>query len=464
VQTNDYDLVVKNGRVFTNGRLTECDVAIRDGRIEGLLARNATVTAKKEINAHGLLVLPGIIDTHAHFREPGFTHKEDIESGTRAAAVGGVTMAVDMPNVRPTTNSPERFETHRKLAEQKAIVDFNHWAGPPQDLEQIKDLMDMGAMGIKVFMWKDTQRDYPHMPELGITDLGYLYDVFFACEKYGAICGVHPHTQDFMQHIEKKYFWDKGLTDPKSYAQALRFGDSVNFDIAISTLILLARSTGVRLHVLHTNTDLALKMIEWAHSEKLNVTSEMNPMHVYLKWEDVEKIGPYSLGSWTPPKHAEAIRNAWREAPFTIVLGTDHSPHTREEKEVGWENMWKAHGGAPCIEHYVPLLLGDVNAGLLPLERVVELCSEAPAKLFGFYPRKGAIQVGSDADLTIVDMNKKKIVVGTEIQSKCKWSPFDGWELHGIPVYTVVRGTIVMKDGEILVSPGFGQFVNPARR
>jgi len=459
----EFDLLVKNGKVFTNGQFTEFDILVKDGKIENIVKKGTPVKAMEEIDASGLLVLPGIIDTHAHFREPGYTHKEDIETGTKAAAVGGVTMAVDMPNVKPSINSPERFEEHRQLASQKAVVDFNHWAGPPQKREEIKDLMDLGALGIKVFMWKDTQRDYPHMPELGITDLGDLYDIFLACEKYGAICGVHPHTQDFMQHVEKKYFWDKGLTDPQSYAKALRFGDSLNYDIAISTLILLARSSGVRLHVLHTNTKLAFKMIEWATSQNLSVTSETNPMHVFLTWKDIEKIGPYALGGWVPPKDAEAIKNSWNNESYPGIIATDHSPHTREEKEVGWENMWKAHGGAPCIEHYFPLLLKEVNAGKMSLERVIKLCSEGPAKLFGFYPQKGTIQVGSDADFTIVDMNKEKTIIGSEIQTKCKWSPFDGWKLKGLPIYTIVRGTVVMKDDKIMVKPGYGKFVYPVR-
>jgi dihydroorotase-like cyclic amidohydrolase len=204
-------------------------------------------------------------------------------------------------------------------------------------------------------------------------------------------------------------------------------------------------------------------MIGWAVSEGISVTAEMNPMHVFLTWKDVEKIGPYALGSWTPPEHAEAIRAAWKEAPFTLIMATDHSPHTREEKEIGWTDMWQAQGGAPCIEHYFPLLLKDVNEGRLSLDRVVHLCSEAPAKLFGFYPQKGTIQVGSDADITIVDMSKKKTIVGSEIQTKCKWSPFDGWELHGLPVSTLVRGREVMRDGQVVVSPGYGKFVAPAR-
>ena len=318
-----FDLLLRGGKVYTGGALTDCDVAVKDGTVSALLKRGEQVDARETIDVSGLLVLPGVIDTHAHFREPGFTHKEDIETGTRAAAVGGVTMAVDMPNVRPSVNSPERFIEHRELAESKAIVDFCHWAGPPQNLDEIKDLMDLGALGIKVFMWKDTKRDYPHMPELGITDLGHLYEIFVACEKCGAICGVHPHTQDLMHHVEKKYFWDKGLTDPKAYAQALRYGKSMNYDIAIATLILLARATGVRLHVLHTNTALAIEMIEKAVSRGLPVTSEMNPMHVFLTWKDIEKIGPYALGSWTPPEDAEAIRAAWcrRRCNLTLAWG-----------------------------------------------------------------------------------------------------------------------------------------------
>ncbi|NPV53602.1 MAG: dihydroorotase family protein [Firmicutes bacterium] len=457
-------LLITGGDVYTPSRPIKADIVVKDEKIVSLQAPGTFQgEAEKIIDASGKSVIPGLIDTHAHFREPGFTHKEDFETGTRAAAAGGVTLAVDMPNTKPTTNSPERFEEHRKASEQKAIVDFNHWPGPPHDLDQIKDLMDMGAIGIKVFMMKDTKRGYPHMPELGITDDGHLMEIMRACQKYGAIVAIHPHNQELCEHIEKRYFWEKGLTSPGDYAKALRWGDSIIYDTAFALLLLLARSTGVKLHLLHLNTYLGVEMVRLATQYNVNVTAEINPPHLFVTWKDVQEKGPYVLGTWTPPKDQEALWRACTEDLFTVLLATDHAPHAKEEKEIGWQDMWKAHGGAPYIQHYLSLLLTAANEGRITVERIVKLCSETPAKVFGFYPRKGVIQPGSDADLVIIDMNKKEEITTDRIYSKCGWTPFEGWEVKGVPIQTIVRGKVVMENGEVIGEPGHGKFITPQR-
>lgn len=458
-------MLVVGGDVYTPSGLIKADIVVDDEKIVSL---NAPGTfqgeAEKVIDASGKSVIPGLIDTHVHLREPGFTHKEDVTTGTQAAAAGGITMVVDMPNTKPSTNSPERFAAHREASEQKAIVDFNHWPGPPQDLKQIKDILDMGAIGIKTFMMKDTKRGYPHMPELGITDDGYLMEIMRECEKNGAISAIHPHNQELCEHIEKKYFWEKGLHGPGDYAKALRWGDSIVYDTAFALLLLLARSTGVHLHILHMNTYLGIDMVKLAVKDGVKVTAEINAPHLFISWKDIEEKGPYVLGTWTPPKDQEALWKICREDRDSVFLiATDHAPHAKEEKEIGWEDMWKAHGGAPYIQHYLPLLLTAVNEGKISLERVVELCSEIPAKTFGFYPRKGVIQPGADADLVVVDLNMKKTLTTEGVYSKCAQNPFSGREVTGMPVKTIVRGRVVMEDGDVIAKPGYGRFIVPRR-
>jgi dihydroorotase (multifunctional complex type) len=459
------DLIIKGGKVYAGSDFTDVNIVCSGGKIAALMGPDMLLPGAAEtVDATGLLVLPGLVDTHVHFRDPGFTHKEDFYTGSMAAAAGGVTTVCDMPNTTPSTNSPLRFEEHRSYAGKMSVVDFNHWAGPPQDLRQVKDLVEMGAIGIKVWMMRDTKRTYPHMPELNISHPGHLLEIFRACHDADAICAVHVHNQELCEHIEKTYYWDKGLTGPKAYAEALRWGDSVIYDMAFSSVILLARAAKTRLHLLHLNTGLAAQMIQWANRNGVDVTAEINPAHLLVKWSDIEKIGPYALGKWTPEHQAEALRNVIREIPFPTVFGTDHAPHSIEEKEIGWTDMWKAAGGAPYVQFYLSLLLTEVNKGVLPLESVVRMSSEIPARVFGFYPQKGTIQVGSDADLVLVDMSKKKKITKEEVLSKCGWTPFEGWEAQGIPVQTMLRGKTIFKDGAIMVPRGYGQFVAPAKR
>lgn len=457
--------LIKDGDVFVNGDFIQADIGVRDGKIALIETPGEKLPdADVVINAKGKKVLPGVIDTHVHLREPGFTHKEDFTTGTQAAAAGGVTLVVDMPNVKPSTNSAERIIEHKELAVGKCIVDYNHWGGPPADLSEIKGMLDEDIIGIKVFMMNDTKRSYPHMPELGILNYGHLYDIFRACKEYNGTCAVHPHSQELFEWIEQRYFWDKGLTGPQDYSKALRYGDSIVYDCAFATLLILARSSGVKFHMLHLNSYLGTKLVRWfVHEQGVKMSAELNAPHFFITWDDVVKRGPYVLGSWTQPKDQEALWETINEMPFTCLIGTDHAPHHIDEKEIGWEDMWKAHGGAPYVQDYFSLFLNAVNEGRVELSRVVEITSEIPAKVFGFYPRKGTISVGSDADCVIVDMNKKRTISKEQGYSKCGYNPFEGWKIKGVPVCTLVRGTVVMEDGKVTGKPGHGQFVPISR-
>jgi dihydroorotase (multifunctional complex type) len=460
------DLLIKGGKVYLDGEFVEADIGARDEKICAITApAEAQPPAARVIDARGLHVLPGLIDTHVHMREPGFTHKEDITSATQAAAAGGVTLAVDMPNVKPSTNSYERTVEHKALAATRAVVDFNHWIGPPADLTEVEKIMGEGVIGIKVFMMNDTKRSYPHMPELGILSYGHLYEIFQACARSGAVCAVHPHNQELFEWIEKRYFWEKGLTAPQDYAQALRYGDSIVYDTAFAALFILARSARVKLNLLHLNTFLGTKMAEWFHRDGVDLSCEMNPPHFFITMEDVKKRGPYVLGTWTPPKDQEALWKvvAAETLPFPAFWGTDHAPHHIDEKEIGWKDMWKAHGGAPYVQDYLSLFLNAAHQGRIGLKRIVELGSEIPARRFGFYPRKGAIQVGSDADFVLVDLERERTISQAQAYSRAGYNPFEGWKVKGVPVHTIVRGTVVMENEKVVGRPGFGRFIASRR-
>ncbi|MFQ5539857.1 MAG: dihydroorotase family protein, partial [Candidatus Binatia bacterium] len=311
----------------------------------------------------------------------------------------------------------------------------------------------------KIFMVRDTGRDYPHMPGIGLHNHGDLFRSFEAIAKTGLPVMVHPHDQDLMDVIEQRY-WKRGDRSPQAYAKAYREFDGIIWDTAIATILRFQKATRVKLHILHMSTPGGLEMVRRAKEEGRPVSCEVNPWALFLgnSWENIEKLGPYCLGFWVPEGHSEALWQGIRDGTIDVV-GTDHAPHTKEEKEIGWEDMWKSPGGEPQIQDYLSLFLTEVNRGRLTLDRLVRLASYDVARLFGVYPRKGVIQVGSDADLVIVDMRKEATIRNETTYTRVGWTPYHGRKVKGVPVTTVVRGKVVMENGNVVGKPGYGQFI-----
>ncbi len=450
------DLVLKGGVVVTEGGPVQADIAIADEVIVGLTAPNQSPAAKRVVNVSGLHVLPGVIDTHSHHREPGFTHKEDITTATAACAAGGVTVSVAMPNVYPPPTTPQILRDMFALYERKAIVDYNVNAAGT-NLEAIAELAQMGILAFKVFMVVDTGRDYPHMPGIGVHDHGKLLAIFKEVKKTGLPIMVHPHDQEIMDEIEQGY-WQKGQRDFRAYAQAYAAMDGVIWDTAVGVLLRLQQATGVHLHVLHLQTIQCAEMLKAARASGRSVTAEVNPWCLWLgnNWANIERLGSYALSYYVPPQHSEAAWNALLEG-VADMIATDHAPHLKEEKEPGWQDGWKAHTGTPSAQHYLSLLLTDVNDGKLSLKKAVELLSENPAKVFKLYPKKGAIRIGADADLAVVDMSAKETITNEKVLSKCGWTPYHGRKVQGLPVHTILRGEFVYEDGKVVGVPGQGK-------
>ena len=456
------DLVIKNGSVYIPNGFVRADVAIDGGKIVAIGNESSIPKGSRTIDASGKYVVPGFIDTHCHFRDPGFLQKEDYTSGTTAAAAGGITLAVDMPNVEPPPNTLDRFLAHRENAKKKAVVDFSHNAAGTVHGEITKIAKAGPPMGFKIFMMTDVGRDYPHMPGIGVDDHGELLELFKEIRKTGIVCLVHPWDQQIWSKLSNDAI-KSGRTDWKEYAKAARAYDSIIFDNAISILINLQRVTGVKLHILHMSSRRSFNNIKEARLHGQTITTEVNPHDVFLanKWERIEKLGPYSIG-WQIPEHeGDATWEALVDGTADLIA-TDHAPHTKAEKEVGWTNMWKSPGGTPAVEWYASMFFNEVNNGRIGFERVIQLCSENPARIFSVYPRKGAIQAGSDADLVIVDMKKETVLSADKMYTKCGWNPYSGRKVKGVPQTTIVRGTVVMEDyGVVIGKPGYGEFVSP---
>ena len=456
------DLAIRSRRIWTPDGWRDGVVVVSGERIESIRGPEDEPQARHRVDATDLVVMPGLIDTHVHLRDPGFTDKEDFTTGTRAAAAGGVTTVLDMPNVRPPTTDAERLTAHLRNARAKAIVDFGHNAAATIP-ENIAALAEAGATAFKVFMMTDVGRDYPHMPGIAVDDHATLFRICEAVAGTGLPLFVHPWDQSLYQLLVERA-WARWGRDFRSYARAGREGEGIVLDSGIQTMLLLQRETGVRLHILHVMTIGGIEMIRAAKAAGRAVTAEANPHSLFVanSWANVEKWGPMALGMWVPDDHAEAL---WRETTDGLidVIATDHAPHTRAEKEVGWTDMYAAPGGSPMIQHYLSLLLTEVHAGRLRLERVIELTTSGPARLVDLYPRKGAIAPGSDADIVVVDLERTAVISAASSYHKCGWTNLEGRAVTGLPVMTILRGRIIAEDGVVLAGPGNGEPVTLRR-
>ena len=459
-QAGAHDLLIAGGTVVAPDGIRPADVVIDGERIVAIVEPGSGGRAARTIDATGRHILPGAIDVHSHHREPGFTHKEDIVSATSASAAGGVTTSFAMPNVQPPPNTAERLDAMLELYEQKALIDWNvNAAGTVPD--EIPALAERGIAAFKVFMVVDTGRDYPHMPGIGVHDHGKLLEIFEVVGKTGLPLMVHPHDQALMTHIEEG-FWARGERDYRAYAKAYAAYDGIIWDTAAALLLRLQKATGTPLHLLHTQTIGVVEQLRAAKAAGQAITAELNPWAVFLgnDWANIERLGSYALSYWVPDVNTEPLWQALRDGTIDLI-STDHAPHTREEKEPGWADGWKAHTGTPSAQFYVPMFLDAACRGVIPLERVVELVSTVPARAFGLAD-KGRLEAGADADIAIVDLDREFEIRDEDVLSKIGWSPYAGRRVRGVVTNTLVRGREVYRDGEIVGEPGWGRQARPA--
>jgi dihydroorotase len=432
-----FDLILKGATVVNHDGRGVRDLGIAGGRIAAIgdLAR---ASALRTLDCAGLHVLPGVIDTQVHFREPGLEHKEDLESGSRAAVMGGVTAVFEMPNTDPQTTTPEALADKVRRGRHRMHCDFAFWVGGTH--ENAKDVAELerlpAAAGIKVFMGSSTG-------SLLIEDDAGVAEILGRTRRRSAF-----HSEDEALLRERRPLRVEG--DPRSHP----LWRSPEVALACTRrLVRIARETGARIHVLHITT---AEEMEFLRDHKDVASVEVTPHHLTLVAPDCyERLG--ALAQMNPPVRDERHRQGvWRgvEQGIADILGSDHAPHTREEKEKIYPNT---PSGMTGVQTLVPLMLDHVNAGRLTLERFVDMTSAGPKRLFGI-ARKGRIAAGYDADFTIVDLKRRETITDRWIASKCGWTPYDGVTVTGWPVGTLVRGNVVMWDGE-LVAPSLGEAV-----
>jgi dihydroorotase len=453
------DLRISGGDVATPTGKVAADVLVDGGRIVGLVDRAVPAEANKTIDATGRVVLPGMVDVHVHTREPGYEHKEDIFTTTQQAAAGGVTTIFGMPNLKPPTIDAASLDEVLALYGEKSIVDYNHNPAATQSGE-IGPMAERGIRAYKIYMVVDTGRDYPHPAGTGMHDHGHLLQMMDLIAQTGRRFIIHPHDQALMDYIEKQY-WERGENTPQGYAQAYAERNGVIWDTAIDVVLRLAEASGCPVHIAHMQTRRSLESVRRAKARGIDVTCEVNHWGPFLStWDDVERLGPYALSYWVPDEGRAAIWEGMRDGTIDMC-SSDHAPHTREEKEVGWTKMWSAHTGTPGIQYYYPLLLDAVTRGELTLDRVTSLVAYEPAAKFGLASSKGAIEVGRDADIVIANLNAAWTITNAGVLSRCGWTPYDGRTISANIEHTLVRGEAVLEDTKLVGVAGQGRLAVP---
>lgn len=456
------DLRLAGATVAAPDGAVVADVLVTDGTIVGVVSPTLAVDAATTVDLTGKVLLPGMVDVHVHTREPGFEHKEDILTTTQQAAAGGVTTIFGMPNLTPPTVDVETLTDVFERYAQSSIVDYNHNPAPTKDGD-IAAMAEMGIRAYKIYMVVDTGRTYPHPAGTGMHDHGTLLKMMDLIAPTGRRFIIHPHDQSLMDYIEGAYL-ARGENTPQAYASAYAARQGVIWDTAVDVVLRLAEASGCPIHIAHMQTAGSIESVRRAKARGIDVTCEVNHWGPFLStWDDVERLGPYALSYWVPDAGRAAIWQGLRDGTIDMV-SSDHAPHTREEKEIGWTQMWSSHTGTPGIQYYYPLLLDAVNRGELTLERVVSLVATEPAEAFGLGGVKGAIRVGADADLVVADLNAPWTITNDGVLSRCGWTPYDGREISARIDRTYVRGTQVYSDGAVIGVPGHGRLAAAANQ
>jgi dihydroorotase (multifunctional complex type) len=450
--------LITGADVFVEGRLRPLDIVIEGEQIAALVNRGAGPSDAETIDGTGRIAIPGGVDVHVHTREPGYTHKEDLITCTRQAAAGGYTTIFGMPNLDPPTMTTDDLDSVLDLYASKSIVDYNHNPAA-KVLGQISPMAERGIAAYKIYMVVDTGRSYPHPSAIGVHDHGELYQAMKAVAETGLRLMVHPHDQSIMDVVEQAY-WAAGDRSPQAYGKTLAVDDGIIWDTATALLIRLAEATGCKLHIVHVQTTRQVEMLRQARAKGIDVTGEVNHWALFLgRMSDIDEQGSYVLSYYVPDHHREAVWAAMEEG-VVDMLSSDHAPHTREEKEVGWTDAWAAHTGTPGIQYQLPLMIDAMHQGKISLPRLVDLVATAPARVFGL-DRKGTLSPGSDADIVLADTDREWTITNDSVLSKIGWTPYDGRTIRGAVTRTLVRGADVWIDGEVVGQPGHGKHATP---
>jgi dihydroorotase len=423
-----YNLIIKNGSCYIDSKLVKTDIALSGNKIKKI--GKVELNSSKVIDATDKVVLPGIIDTQTHFREPGSTDVEDLESGSRAAVLGGVTSLFEMPNTNPPTSNLIEFDKKLLLAKDRMHSNYAFYFGAtPENIDQLSKLKEVkGCCGVKLFAGSST----------GKLLVDKEADIEKVISNSDRIVSIHSEDEEILK-LRKKFI-KKG--DVHSHPEWR------NAECAMSStrrVVKIAERYNKKIHVLHVTTK---EEVNFLAMHKKNVTFEITPQHLTLYAPDCyNKLGTYA--QMNPPiRTKEHYDRLWVAIKNNIVdvLGSDHAPHSKENKDKEYPNT---PSGMPGVQTIFPIMLDHVNNGKLSLEQLIKLMCENPCRIFGI-KNKGYIKEGFDADLTIVDMSKEQVIRNEMMASKCGWTPFNSYKVKGFPIGTIVNGNLVMSEGKII--------------
>jgi len=444
------DLVVKNGKILQDGALVAGGIAVDQGKIVAVARDLNLPQADNTYDAKGNLILPGFIDLHVHFRDPGYPNREDFQTGTSAAAAGGITCIGDMPNPNPPTTTPEAYKEKQRIAKSKAIVDYALYGGTSES--NVDNIEPLSELGVKIFKAYSTTK----------------YKALSASTP-SSIIRILEKTQAtsflFMHHAEDQMIIDRATERVKKeglkgFLAHARSRPPLSEEVTINMVLSAAQETGSQVYICHVSTKEGVDSIRRAKKNGIQVRAETCPHYLLLTEEDGARLGPYAKTNppLRSPEHQKALWKGIKDGTLDVV-SSDHCPYTRDEKDAGLDDIFNAPPGMPSLDTSIPLMLTQTSESRLSLQRLVQLYSENPARVLGVYPRKGTLQVGSDADITIVNPNKTGMIKSIELYTKNQLTMFEGTKVKGRPIATFVRGTMVMQDREIIGKPGYGKSV-----
>ncbi len=430
------DLVIKNARIFINDAVQPAEIAIDSGKIIKLGKIVGTEEFNQVIDAKGALVLPGAIDVHVHFRDPGMTKKEDWYTGSCAAAAGGVTTVIDHPNTIPPTIDPDSFKKKQKEA-KKSIIDYGINAGVTGNLKPLKELWELGATAFgEIFLAESTA-------SLNV-NYRMLKEALPVIGELGAVACIHAEDEETRQKFVHLL---KGALAPESYSKSR---PALSEKIAVENAIKLGGDT--KLHFCHISAHESLEAVRKAKNENKNITCEVAPHHLFLTTKDYKRLG--TLGKMNPPlRDFHSKESLWKglNDGTVDVIASDHAPHLEHEKMT---DIWTAPAGVPGVETMLPLMLMAVKRNLITLRKVLEVTSQNPARIFSI--KKGVLAPGYDADIVIV--GEAREIRKEKLHSKAGWTPYNG--MMGIfPRITISRGDVISEEGEIITKRGRGRLI-----
>jgi dihydroorotase len=440
------DSVFTNTKAYLNGQIVDCSIAIEDGKIQKIGKETQMPNADEKINLRNMLVLPGLIDEHVHLRDEGKAYKEDFSSGTAAAAAGGFTTVLDMPNNDPVTLSVETLRNRMRTAYKKILVNVGFYSEFPKNFSDVSDIFAEGAIGFKLFMGSQ-------IGGLNIDSDQALQEAFKEVAKLRVPVALHAEDKSTLISNEEKLKQAQKI----GVADFLRAHTEVVEVDAIKRLLKIGAPIDVRLHFCHVSTKEGLNAIAEAKKSGRKVTCEVTPNHLLLSIEDLKRYGQMAI--MAPPLRGKTnVEALWKglEDGKIDTLGSDHAPHALSEKSAS--SVWDVKVGVPGLETTLPLILTFVKKNRLTLTQAVHLLAEKPSEIFGLNDR-ARIEQGKNADLTIVDFNKQFKIDASKFKSKAKFSPYDGWDVQGKVVKTIVRGQLIFDDGEIVAKGGSGLIV-----